>query len=40
MIEGELGNFKYAHDRFNVRDLITEEQFNTLYGPWASVMED
>ena len=22
-----------------VRDLISEEHFNTLYGPWASVME-
>jgi len=22
-----------------VKDLITEEHFNTLYGPWASVME-
>ena len=23
-----------------VRDLITPEQFDVLYGPWASVMED
>jgi len=23
-----------------VRDLITPEQFETLYGPWASVMEE
>lgn len=23
-----------------VRDLITREQFNTLYGPWASVMDE
>jgi hypothetical protein len=22
-----------------VKDLITPDQFNTLYGPWASVME-
>jgi len=21
------------------RDLLSEEHFNTLYGPWASVME-
>jgi hypothetical protein len=23
-----------------VQDLISEEHFNTLYGPWASVMEE
>jgi hypothetical protein len=23
-----------------VQDLISEEHFNTLYGPWASVTED
>lgn len=31
-----------AHDAFLAliaKDLITEEQFNLLYGPWASVME-
>ena len=22
-----------------VKDLISEDDFNTLYGPWASVME-
>ena len=30
---------EYAAIALVVRDLITPEQFETLYGPWASVME-
>ena len=41
----EMGGYAVEHAAWEgtaalvVKDLISEEDFNTLYGPWAGVME-